>query len=69
MNIKTVSFERAEVANEGYRYIMPYKEMRALLDPLNVEEIESSLTLSGLQGMIPRNEAKGSFSHQAGIIL
>jgi magnesium-transporting ATPase (P-type) len=41
---------------------MPYKEMRALLDPLNVEEIESSLTLSGLRHD-SRNEAKGSFSH------
>jgi Ca2+-transporting ATPase len=44
------AFERKanEVANEGYRVIgYAIKEMR--VGPLNVEEIESSLTFIGLQ--------------------
>jgi Ca2+-transporting ATPase len=73
----TVSaFERKanEVANEGYRVIgYAIKEMRALPETLNVEEIESSLTFIGFAGMIdpPRSEAKEAVSAciQAGIIV
>jgi Ca2+-transporting ATPase len=44
--------EKQTVANEGYRVIgYAIKEMRALLETLNVEEIESSLTF-----MVCRND-------------
>jgi Ca2+-transporting ATPase len=59
------AFERKanEVANEGYGYWLCHKRNASVVGPLNVEEIESSLTFIGFAGMIdPRNEAKGSFS-------
>jgi magnesium-transporting ATPase (P-type) len=68
MNIKHLFLHLNEKQRSSQRRLSGYgyaiKEMRALLDPLNVEEIESSLTFIGFAGMIdpPRNEAKGSFS-------
>jgi Ca2+-transporting ATPase len=61
------AFERKanEVANEGYRVIgYAIKEMRALPEPLNVEEIESSLTFIGFAGMIDQGaKQKRQFQH------
>jgi len=62
-----------EMAEKGYRVIgYAIKEISSLPEFLNVDEIESSLTLIGFTGMIdpPRDEAKQAVAEckQAGII-